>query len=60
MFQVFIIYIRSISATLMQLLQFILNRERSQDGSSRGGFEMLTVAHKGGGGLSVADVSKNT
>ena len=25
-----------------------------------GGFEMLTVADKGGGGLSLADVSKNT
>ena len=24
------------------------------------GFEMLTVADKGGGGLSLADVSKNT
>ena len=32
------------------------------DVSSRrgGGFEMLTVADKGGGGLSLADVSKNT
>ena len=25
-----------------------------------GGFKMLTVADKGGGGLSLADVSKNT
>ena len=25
-----------------------------------GGFEMLTVADKGGGGLSLADVCKNT
>ena len=32
------------------------------DVSSRGGggFEMLTVADKGGGALSLADVSKNT
>ena len=31
------------------------------DVSSRGrGFEILTVADKGGGGLSLADVSKNT
>ena len=32
------------------------------DVSSRegGGFETLTVADKGGGGLSLADVSKNT
>ena len=26
----------------------------------RGGLKMLTVADKGGGGLSLADVSKNT
>ena len=28
--------------------------------AAKGGFEMLTVADKGGGGLSLADVSKNT
>ena len=28
--------------------------------SPAGGFEMLTVADKGGGGLSLADVSENT
>ena len=28
--------------------------------AAEGGFEMLTVADKGGGGLSLADVSKNT
>ena len=28
--------------------------------AAEGGFKMLTVADKGGGGLSLADVSKNT
>ena len=38
-------------------------RERSHITSATeggGGFEMLMVADKGGGGLSLADVSKNT
>ena len=38
-------------------------RERSHMTSAAeggGGFKMLTVVDKGGGGLSLADVSKNT
>ena len=41
----------------------IVTRERSHMTSAAeggGGYKMLTVADKGGGGLSLADVSKNT
>ena len=41
----------------------IIPRERlhmTSAAEGAGGFEMLTVADKGGGGLSLADVSKNT
>ena len=44
-------------------MSFMMAKEAfTYDVSSRGGggFEMLTVADKGGGGLSLADVSKNT